>query len=208
MVKDPSTGKRISRPNPGSAWQSVEAPQLRIVEQALFERVQFRKASAGRRASRSRAAEARRVLSGLLRCGCCGGGMAIVGSDRSGPRIQCSIYRGPVPAAMARGITSRRVERLVVDALRLQLANPDLISEYVRAYREERQRVEADAQTQAVYAGAQPGAATATIKRTVESIAKGLISDDEAREILVPARQEKARLEAELRHCRNRHQCR
>lgn len=33
MVKDPDTSKRLSRPNPREEWQSIEVPQLRIVEQ-------------------------------------------------------------------------------------------------------------------------------------------------------------------------------
>ncbi|MCO6179293.1 recombinase family protein, partial [Ciceribacter sp. RN22] len=31
MMKDPDTGKRISRPNPPDQWQVVEAPHLRII---------------------------------------------------------------------------------------------------------------------------------------------------------------------------------
>jgi len=38
MVKDPDTGKRVSRPNPPSEWQSVDAPHLRIIEHDIFER--------------------------------------------------------------------------------------------------------------------------------------------------------------------------
>jgi site-specific DNA recombinase len=38
MIKDPDTGKRVSRPNPESEWQSIDAPYLRIVGQELFER--------------------------------------------------------------------------------------------------------------------------------------------------------------------------
>jgi hypothetical protein len=30
MIKDPDTGKRVSRPNPPDAWQSVEVPDLAI----------------------------------------------------------------------------------------------------------------------------------------------------------------------------------
>ena len=38
MIKDPDTGKRVSRPNPPSEWQSIDAPHLRIVAQELSER--------------------------------------------------------------------------------------------------------------------------------------------------------------------------
>ncbi|WP_349510006.1 hypothetical protein [Bradyrhizobium sp. Ghvi] len=35
MVKDPDTGKRLSRPNPRKEWQSIDVPQLRIIEHSL-----------------------------------------------------------------------------------------------------------------------------------------------------------------------------
>src|SRR5690606_8358711 len=31
MVKDPATGKRVSRPNPESEWQAIDVPHLAIV---------------------------------------------------------------------------------------------------------------------------------------------------------------------------------
>jgi hypothetical protein len=34
-VKDPSTGKRLARINPESAWVVQDVPELRIVDQAL-----------------------------------------------------------------------------------------------------------------------------------------------------------------------------
>ena len=37
MVKDPDTGKRLSRPNSREEWQSIDMPQLRIVEQSTWE---------------------------------------------------------------------------------------------------------------------------------------------------------------------------
>ncbi len=32
MVKNPDTGKRISRPNTRDQWQTIETPHLRIVD--------------------------------------------------------------------------------------------------------------------------------------------------------------------------------
>jgi len=43
MVKDPETGKRLSRPNPPEEWQIVEAPNLRIIDDELWDAVQTRK---------------------------------------------------------------------------------------------------------------------------------------------------------------------
>lgn len=41
-VKDPSTGKRVSRLNPEAEWIIIEVPELRIVDDALWEAVRAR----------------------------------------------------------------------------------------------------------------------------------------------------------------------
>jgi|GEM_PF-5251354 len=41
-LKDPSTGRRVSRPNPPEEWRRTPAPKLRIVEPVLWETVQAR----------------------------------------------------------------------------------------------------------------------------------------------------------------------
>lgn len=37
MIKDPDTGRRVSRPNPDSEWKRVEVPELRIILDELRE---------------------------------------------------------------------------------------------------------------------------------------------------------------------------
>jgi site-specific DNA recombinase len=37
MIKDPDTGRRVSRPNPESEWKRVKVPELRIVSDELWE---------------------------------------------------------------------------------------------------------------------------------------------------------------------------
>ncbi len=43
-VKDPSTGRRVSRLNPESAWIVTEVPELRIVDDGLWQAVKVRQA--------------------------------------------------------------------------------------------------------------------------------------------------------------------
>lgn len=40
MIKDPDTGRRVSRPNPPDEWKSHDAPGLRIVDPDLWQAVQ------------------------------------------------------------------------------------------------------------------------------------------------------------------------
>jgi site-specific DNA recombinase len=197
MLKDPSTGRRVSRPNPPSEWQTVGMPHLRIVDQTLFDKVAVRMAAVGGEHALN-APRSKRLLSGLLKCGCCGGGMSIIGSDRSGPRIQCSVFKESGACDNAARYYIQKIERLVIDALQLQLSDPALIKEYVKTYREERNRAESEARRKRSTLDRDHAKAKVEIQRIVSSIAKGLITEDEAASLLDVARGEIARLELEL----------
>jgi DNA invertase Pin-like site-specific DNA recombinase len=88
FVKDPESGKRVSRPNPEALWITSEVPHLRIIDQETWEAVQALK---GRYSSlRGNKRQTRkRLLSGLLRCGACGGTMTIINRER----YSCSAKR-------------------------------------------------------------------------------------------------------------------
>ena len=78
MVRDPDTGRRSSRPNPRQDWHVMEVPELAIVPAELFEAAQSRiKARSDIAPTYLR--KPKRPLSGLLRCGACGGGMSTYG---------------------------------------------------------------------------------------------------------------------------------
>jgi site-specific DNA recombinase len=80
-VKDPKTGKRVSRLNPDSGWIIQNVASLRIIDQDLWERVKARQGAleAGRRAGESSGYWDRRrpryLFTGLMRCAACGGGI-------------------------------------------------------------------------------------------------------------------------------------
>ena len=133
FIKDPSTGKRISRPNPESEWLRSEVPHMAIVERTVFDAAQDRKAErTTERSSNPTPAKPRHLLSGLLKCGCCGASYAIVGRDRLG----CVGYRERGDCNNNRSVTREHVERRVLEGLRNNLADPDLMAEYVRSYHE------------------------------------------------------------------------
>lgn len=172
-------------------------PHLRIVDQVLFEQVAERLASVGGVHARN-TPRAKRLLSGLLRCGGCGGAMSISGSDTSGPRIQCSGFKDAGTCSNSTRYYVEKIERLVVDSLRVQLSDPDLIREYVKVYRAERNRAENEARRTRGKLDRERAKARAEIQRIVSSIAKGLITDAEAAELLGPAREQLGQIEASL----------
>ncbi len=92
MVKDPDTGKRLSRPNAKNDRQTAAADvlALRIISRELFDATRRRKQARGH-THPNQQRRPRHMLSGLLRCGICGAGMSTNGRDRSERiRIRCS----------------------------------------------------------------------------------------------------------------------
>ncbi|EDM69985.1 resolvase [Roseobacter sp. AzwK-3b] len=140
-IKDPSTGKRVSRQNPESAWVITDVPELRIVDDELWAAVKHRQGeieSSPRVKSikESRFWERRRkthLLTGLLQCGCCGGGFAAVGRDY----VACSTARKLQTCEQKKSFKRGDLEAAVLDLLKDRLMQPDAVAEFVTAFAKE-----------------------------------------------------------------------
>jgi site-specific DNA recombinase len=146
FIKDPETGKRQARPNPPEAWITEAVPDLRIIGDDLWQRVKERqgavrqdiltertvsphapKAELGRRA--------RYLLSGLLRCGCCGSTYIMISADRYG----CAAARNSGTCSNRKTIARTDVETRVLGGLKDRLMHPDLIREFIAEFQREMQ---------------------------------------------------------------------
>ncbi|MGV4878757.1 recombinase family protein, partial [Acetobacter indonesiensis] len=96
-IKNPSTGKRVSRLNPDSEWVIQDVPELRIIEQDLWDAVKARQ-SKTTWSQKSRGTGVHplnalqrptHLLTGLIKCGCCGGGFSMISKSHLG----CSTAR-------------------------------------------------------------------------------------------------------------------
>jgi site-specific DNA recombinase len=138
--KDPATGRRQAKPNSPDRWLEQSIPELTIVPTDLFAAAQARRDSVGgaqvQGAALGRKKRAKHLLSGLLRCGCCGASMIIICSDRVG----CSGKQNKGTCNNRRSIRLAEIEERVVAALRSFLLAPDVVAEAVEAYRIERER--------------------------------------------------------------------
>lgn len=132
FIKDPETGKRISRPNPRDQWMTAEAPELRIMTDDLWEAVQTRRTA--RAGGQQHLARPRHLLSGLLKCGDCGSGYVVAGRDSRGPFLVCSRHRETGLCDNRRTLAMTAIEARVLEGIEKQLAAPDLIAEYVREF--------------------------------------------------------------------------
>lgn len=138
MVRDPDTGKRVSRPNPPSEWRRSEAPELRIVDPELWEAVQARKQ--GRiivRKAKHSDPRSRRLLTGLVKCSRCGGGLTM--HDRRGGaiRVTCSTAKESGSCDNRRRYRLDKIERAVVDAVVARLREPDAVRSWLETVQAE-----------------------------------------------------------------------
>jgi site-specific DNA recombinase len=120
--KRPGTNKRISVPRPESQWVVIERPELRIVPQELWDRVQANlKVTADRFPGmkpglQNRSTSVPYLFSGILKCGECGANLSILTSR--GKNNSAAAYGCPHHAN--RGVCSNNLYQRR-DALETQL---------------------------------------------------------------------------------------
>ena len=169
FMKDPDTRKRVSRPNAQGELVEKDVPALRIVPEDLWQRVHDRMGLyIGKRPEAAR--RPKRLLSGLLRCGQCGGSYIIVSTDRWG----CSNRKQSGTCANGVTITNGSAEARILSALKRDLLHPDVVA----AYLEELRVAAADARRQLIRAGASRDRRIAELgaeeARIADAVAKGM----------------------------------
>src|SRR3990170_98763 len=131
--------------------QVVDVPKLRIIDDDLWEAVRLRQRELSFEIRRDEAGNAlnrahRRkfLLSGLLKCGCCGGGFTIVAQDRYG----CATHRSKGTCNNNATVSRQEIEERVRGGLKEKLLAPELVREFIRAFQEEMNRTNAEREEQ------------------------------------------------------------
>jgi hypothetical protein len=133
FVKDPETGKRVSRLNPEHEWISREVPALHIIDDQTWEKVQQIKARYSSQPGNKRQTK-KRLLTGLVKCGCCGGSMTIINRER----YYCSARRERGTCDSAIGIKAADLEERVLAGLKdILLGNEHLIKAFAMEFKAE-----------------------------------------------------------------------
>ncbi|MFK7877864.1 MAG: recombinase zinc beta ribbon domain-containing protein, partial [Paracoccaceae bacterium] len=145
-TKDPDTGKRVSRLNPQEDWVISDVPELRIIDQALWDAAKARQGALKVKGTGTKVWDRRRprtLFSGLLKCGCCGGGFSKVSQTQFG----CSTARnkGKALCSNMRTISQTYLEERVLGALQNNLMDQALLEEFCKKYTKARNRVAAAA---------------------------------------------------------------
>lgn len=139
-VKNPRTGKKVARVNKQAARELAQIPELRIIDDDLWQQVKRRQKEARIEMGKDESGNAlnrvhRRkfLLSELLVCGQCGGRYTVVGKDRYG----CATRRAKGTCSNDRTITRRKIEARVLGGLKDKLMAPELVAEFIRSYQAE-----------------------------------------------------------------------
>ncbi|WP_079211269.1 recombinase family protein [Brucella pituitosa] len=150
-IKDPSTGKRVSRLNPESEWIIKDVPELRIVDDELWQSVRVRQGEIAEKFAnvteavrkhhkKNRLNGTRRpksLLSGLVFCSCCSGPYSLRGADR----FACSNHISKGACSNSRTIPREDLEARVLSGLKDRMMAPEIVEEAMRAYAEETNRL-------------------------------------------------------------------
>ena len=145
-IKNPETGRRVSRINPEAEWIRTEVPELRIIDDELWQAarqrqreisVKFENVTKGVRAYRAKKLNGLRrpafLFSGLLKCGCCDGQYGIITKDRYG----CLNRNRRGTCDNGRTIRRDVIEERILAGLTEKLVSAENVAEAVRAYAEE-----------------------------------------------------------------------
>ena len=215
-VKDPETGRRLARQAAASEKVTQQRPELRIVDDALWEAAKARQAALDAKGD-SVAADAaatngardgqgqqrvfwskqrpRYLFSGLMACGECGGGFSKISVSHFG----CSTARNKGPTGCSNRLTVRRdvLEETVLGALRDRLMDPELFRVFVEEFRLAWNRLQAGVSAELEGKRAELGRLGQQIERAVDAVLNGMASPT-LRERLERLEGRKADLEREI----------
>jgi DNA invertase Pin-like site-specific DNA recombinase len=190
-VKNPDTGKRISRLNSKAEWITKEVPSLRIVSDELWNAAKDRQSAT--RCTITRAGNigfARRpqyLFSGLSKCGVCGAGFIMAGRNR----LACFGAREKGTCDNRLTIRRDEVEARVVKALEEKLLNQELFEEFCEEFTREMNRLRGEHCANLVSGERELARLEARRKKLVESIMEGVPGSEVKDELIaIAARRE------------------
>jgi site-specific DNA recombinase len=202
FVKDPETGKRQARPNLPEAWIVQQVPDLRIVDDGLWNDVKTRQRRIRHALTHDdvgiRSERARRpayLLSNLLKCGECGGGFSKISRHHYG----CSNARNRGTCRNLLTIRLDVLEESVLSGLKTHLMQPELVKEFAAEYHRELNRLNAGRDADRLRRNEELGRVERQIRAVIEAIKDGLRTPG-MRDELFALEARKAALVAAIKH--------
>ena len=147
---EPGTGRKIMRDNPRSEWRVEERPELRIVSDELWNRVQQTRSevrkSVAPKQNLARGRDARfhskNLFTGFAKCHLCGGAMTTVSGGSGSPRLGCNRSWNQGRDACPNRLTIRMkvAEPQILSKLQTELQQPKALAHITKSLEKEVQR--------------------------------------------------------------------
>ena len=169
-VRNPATGKRVAKPNPETEWVLAEVPELRIIDQELWDSVKAYQGELDEKPNYYDKQRPPKLLSYLLKCGVCGGGMSIVAKERYG----CSTARNKGTCDCRLTIRQEVVESSVLSALQARLMDPRLTDIFCDEYVKEMNRLRIEANSTRELSIRELDKTEKHIKKLLEAVMNGI----------------------------------
>jgi len=140
FMKDPQSGKRQARLNPRKEWIIEDVPELRIIDEKLWDRAKARQGDLSIKDGEPAAGanlnlrhRDQYLLSGLIKCEACHSNYIIVGKDTYG----CSTRRMKGTCSNDHRLNRHEIEAKVLSGLKERLANPELVDYFIQEFNRE-----------------------------------------------------------------------
>jgi len=146
-VFNPKTGKTITRRADPNDLITVEMPQLRIVDQALWDAVhkvrdeRANKKFASGQVVRSTVQRKQHLLMGLLRCAECNTRMTITQSSRKGQRVVCAGAHNRQSCEHGKSYNLQKINAAVIKRMDELASDPEFRAERAKAKQAELERL-------------------------------------------------------------------
>lgn len=198
-LKNPDTGKRVSRLNPSSEWITKSVPTLRIISDELWdaakERQKATRRAVGDDGNFGRARRPQYLFSGITKCGVCGSGFIMAGANR----LSCfgARYKG----ICDNNLTIRRdeVEARVLKALQEKLLNQELFEEFCDEFTREMNRLRMEQRASMTSAKREVARIGTRIKKLLNLMLDDEIAVDEGKAEMKALDGRRKELEAQLK---------
>ena len=171
-IKDPETGKRVSRLNPESEWIIQDVPGLRIVSDDLWQAVKARQLDQKADWNTDGFWDRKRpryLFSGLMACGICGGGIV----NLNGVRVGCANARNKGTCDNRRTMRRDLLEVSILDALKHHLMEPELFALFCDEYTRHMNKLRIEATSSLAGYKAELSKVTKDIDRLIDAITGG-----------------------------------
>src|SRR5262245_59653809 len=203
FLKDPDTGKRVARANPPTEWITKDVPELRIIDDEVWQAVRTRYANvqrkwkAGREGKRfNQFRRPKYLFSGLPKCGECGAGFIVYSREQLG----CFGTRDRGTCTNKLTISRHEVEERVLSALQDKLMRKDFFEEFCREFAKEMNRLRMEQRAGLTSAKREVERIGRRIKKLLDLMLDDEITVDEGKAEMKALDSRRKELEAQLKN--------